>query len=66
MKTKKETIETYLMLLKYDQLERKIKLLEKSIKYLGDILDDEDKWDEIDEYHNFLKSELNNLVYKIK
>ena len=36
------------------------------IKYLGDILDDEDKWDEIDEYHNFLKSELNNLVYKIK
>ena len=68
MKTEKQIIELNFQYqyLRIDELKRKIKSLEKSIKYLGDILDDEDTWDEIDEYHNFLKSELYNLVNKVK
>jgi hypothetical protein len=68
MKTEKEIIELNFQYqyLRIDELKRKIKSLEKSIKYLGDILDDEDTWDEIDEYHNFLKTELYNLVNKVK
>jgi hypothetical protein len=68
MKTEKEIIELNFQYqyLRIDELKRKIKSLEKSIKYLGDILDDENTWDEIDEYHNFLKTELYNLVNKVK
>ena len=68
MKTEKQIIELNFQYqyLRIDELKRKIKSLEKSIKYLGDILDDEDTWDDIDEYHNFLKSELYNLVNKVK
>ena len=40
-------------------------LFEKA-KYLEEILNDEDKWDDIDEFHNFVKSEVYNLINKIK
>ena len=40
-------------------------LFEK-VEYLGEILNDEDKWDNIDEFHNFLKSEVYNLIKKTK
>ena len=42
MKTEKEIIELNFQYqyLRIDELKRKIKSLEKSIKYLGDILDD--------------------------
>ena len=40
-------------------------LFEKA-KYLEEILNDEDKWDNIDEFHNFVKSEAYNLIKKIK
>ena len=38
----------------------------KKAKDLEEILNDEDKWDDIDEFHNFVKSEAYNLIKKIK
>lgn len=38
----------------------------KKVEYLEEILNDEDKWDNIDEFHNFVKSEVYNLIKKIK
>jgi len=35
-------------------------------KNLEEILNDEDKWEDIDEFHNFVKSEIYNLIKKVK
>ena len=36
------------------------------INYIEKILNDEEAWDEIDEYHSFLKSEMWSLCKLIK
>ena len=38
----------------------------KKIKYIEKILNDEEIWDEIDEYHNFLKNEVWDLCKLVK
>tara|TARA_R100000329_G_C7472334_1_gene166368 strand:- start:78 stop:239 length:162 start_codon:yes stop_codon:yes gene_type:complete len=40
-------------------------LFEKA-EYLEEVLNDEDKWEDTDEFHNFVKSEVYNLINKIK
>ena len=40
-------------------------LFEKA-EYLEEILNDEDKWEDTDEFNNFVKSEAHNLIKKVK